>query len=113
MVVNIALDKPTGQIGAYGGATSDKAVDGRYDVDDGSEYYLTVCAHPSTVWYGHVPAKWWTIELHKVVEYIVKLILSDEEEVIHFTVTLNKEDMYMLEGYKVLDNRSILHYVKW
>ncbi|KAK2139209.1 hypothetical protein LSH36_1941g00039 [Paralvinella palmiformis] len=78
--VNIALDKPTGQIGTYGGATSDKAVDGLYDVDDGSEYYFTI------------------IELHKVVEYIVKLILSDEEEVIHLTVTLNKEDMYMLQG---------------
>ncbi|KAK2141569.1 hypothetical protein LSH36_1076g00029, partial [Paralvinella palmiformis] len=41
------------------GATSDKAVDGRYDVDNGSNYYLTVCAHPDTAWYGSVPAKWW------------------------------------------------------
>ena len=59
ILVNIALDKPTGQIGRYGGATSDKAVDGRYDVDDGSKYYLTVCAHPDTYWDGGVPAKWW------------------------------------------------------
>ncbi|KAK2152082.1 hypothetical protein LSH36_340g04012 [Paralvinella palmiformis] len=48
--VNIALNKPTGQIGAYGGATSDKAVDGHYDVDDGSDDYLSVCAHPDTIW---------------------------------------------------------------
>jgi len=56
---NIALDKPTGQIGVYGGATSDKAVDGRYDKDDDSEYYLNVCAHPDASWQGRGPAKWW------------------------------------------------------
>ncbi|KAK2139207.1 hypothetical protein LSH36_1941g00036 [Paralvinella palmiformis] len=77
--VNIALDKPTGQIGAYGGAkegrgaTSDKAVDGHYDVDDGSEYYLTVCAHPSTAWHGSVPAKW----LLEMNNFTVEVVTSD------------------------------------
>ncbi|KAK2140984.1 hypothetical protein LSH36_1190g00087 [Paralvinella palmiformis] len=34
------------------GGTSDKAVDGRYDVDEDTEYYLSVCAHPETNWHG-------------------------------------------------------------
>ena len=57
--VNIALDKPAYQIGAYGGATADRAVDGRYDRDTGDDYYLSVCAHPDTSWHGGGPAVWW------------------------------------------------------
>ena len=28
-------------------------------MDDNTEYYLSVCAHPETNWHRGGPAKWW------------------------------------------------------
>ncbi|KAK2145580.1 hypothetical protein LSH36_671g01001, partial [Paralvinella palmiformis] len=56
---NIAFNKSTYQIGRYGNGSSDKAVDGQYDKENGGrDYYLSVCARPNTDWNGNVPAVW-------------------------------------------------------
>ena len=56
--VNIARNKSANQIGAYGGATADRAIDGRLDQSIGGDTYLNVCAFADTTWDNNVPANW-------------------------------------------------------
>ncbi|KAK2140768.1 hypothetical protein LSH36_1254g00035 [Paralvinella palmiformis] len=57
-LVNIARNKSANQIGAYGGATADRAIDGRLDQSIGGDTYLNVCAFADTTWDNNVPANW-------------------------------------------------------